>query len=730
MAEHDLPGDARLPDLSVSQPADLGRLGEYQLLERLGAGGMGVVYKALHTELDRVVAVKVLPAGRLADEEAIARFKREIKAVGRLDHPNIVRAYDARRIGQTHFLVMEFVEGLDLAELVRRRGPLGVADACELVRQAAVGLQHAHEHGLVHRDIKPSNLMLSIPSSARRREFVGEGPQPSPLTGQQDASSGSSTTAPVVKILDLGLARIHAGLTSDAMTVTGQVMGTPDYMAPEQASDSHAVDIRADLYSLGCTLYKLLTGWAPFEGPNYRTVFDKLTAHVRQPITPPSLVRGDVPPRLETILGRLLAKDPAQRFQTPGELAEALAPLAAGSDLRALAAEAERLGVAPAPLPPPAMAARAKLAQRSWTRPKPQTVLIGAVILAALGLVVWAFQGLWRARPGDRPASAGGRDVANHPAPAPKPAGRIVISWGPEDNGKPQLWLLRPEGGKPVAITADPTAYHIHPKFSPDGRRIAFVRGKPLVIANAVWVCNADGSGARQLVAASSVAERLMSPVWISDSQIVYAVARGRELRIGRQPRMELRQVDLEKGDQAEVLALEGLLPGRTGLVTDVSPDGRFFVAALQQFSLWATADIYLIDRQGLRAQQLWEDPSGDHKDARPLWSPDGKTIAWHHSFAAGTSAKVNYCGVGLARLGTDGKWSVRFQPDQQGFVTPLAWSPDGRCLLCARLDPQTSRSKLFLMDDQFRTTGELLALDSPGWQPDKRDFGRLADWK
>ena len=199
---------------------------------------MGVVYKAVHAELDRVVALKVLSAGLVDDEEVIARFKREIKAVGQLDHPHIVRALDARRIGETHFLVMEFIDGTDWEHLVRRWGPLRVADVCELGRQAALGLQHAHEHGLIHRDIKPSNLMLTRQGQA--------------------------------KILDLGLARMRGSPASQALTVSGQTMGTPDYIAPEQAADSHNVDIRADLYSLGCTLYKLLAGRAPFEDARAR----------------------------------------------------------------------------------------------------------------------------------------------------------------------------------------------------------------------------------------------------------------------------------------------------------------------------------------------------------------------------------------------------------------------------------------------------------------------------
>ncbi len=283
-----------------------GQLGEYQLLEELGHGGMGTVYKALHTKLDRVVALKVLAKGRVEDDRAIARFEREMKAIGRLDHPQIVRAHDAREIDGRPVLIMEYVEGLDLARLVERAGRLRVADACELTRQAAVGLQYVHEHGLVHRDIKPSNLMLT--------------PQ-----GE-------------IKILDLGLARFHRERGgSDGMTGAGQTMGTADYMAPEQTSDSHNADIRADIYSLGCTLFKLLSGHAPFEGPDFRGTFDKMTAHVRTPAPSIRELAADVPEELAALLGRMLAKDPAERPATSADVAKRLEPFCAGHDLPALA---------------------------------------------------------------------------------------------------------------------------------------------------------------------------------------------------------------------------------------------------------------------------------------------------------------------------------------------------------------------------------------------------------
>jgi uncharacterized protein (TIGR03067 family) len=324
----------------MPEASDMPRmLGEYRLIAELGRGGMGRVYKALHTKLDRAVAVKVLPHGRASDGNATNRFAREMKAVGRLAHPNIVQAYDAREIDGTAVLIMELVDGLDLAEIVRRAGvpalagedrtstlakartsaPRGipVPDACELARQTALALQCAHENGLVHRDIKPSNIML--------------------------ARSGE------VKLLDLGLARFFAESGAEVlsashveeMTGTGQAMGTADYMAPEQASDSRTVDIRADIYSLGCTFYKLLTGRAPFSGPEYRTTLDKMNAHAQQPVPPVRQIVPDVPEPLAAVLDRMLAKDPSARFATPAEVAEAVAPFCAGADLPALLNRAE-----------------------------------------------------------------------------------------------------------------------------------------------------------------------------------------------------------------------------------------------------------------------------------------------------------------------------------------------------------------------------------------------------
>ncbi|MCI0461058.1 MAG: serine/threonine-protein kinase [Gemmataceae bacterium] len=283
---------------------ELGCLGQYQLLDKLGAGGMGTVYKARHRELEKIVALKVLPA-ELMNEVSLARFKNEMKAVGKLEHPNIVGAHDAGQVDGTHFLVMDFVDGMDLARLVERHGGLRLADACELIRQAAAGLQHAYERGLVHRDIKPSNLML--------------------------ARNG------LVKVLDLGLARSFGEVPiPERLTATGLILGTADYIAPEQCEAAHTVDIRADIYSLGCSLYHLLSGTPPFGGARYSSWLQKMRAHLETPVPPLQKYRPEVPAELVAVLERMLAKNPADRFATPIEVATALQPFAIGSDLPAL----------------------------------------------------------------------------------------------------------------------------------------------------------------------------------------------------------------------------------------------------------------------------------------------------------------------------------------------------------------------------------------------------------
>lgn len=270
-----------------------GTLGVYQLLEKLGQGGMGKVYKARHQKLNRIVAIKVLPDEAADLSRALRRVEREMQVIGALDHPNIVRAMDAGEVDGTHFLVMEFVDGQDLSRLLKDDGPLPVAEAVDCIRQAAVGLAYAHHQGVVHRDVKPANLLLD--------------------------------TDGIVKILDLGLARLESEIvqhtTDMLLTRTDQVMGTFDYMSPEQAVQTRDVDHRTDIYSLGCTLYTLLTCKPLFSS---NTPVEKVMAHRSQP--PPRLrsERSDVPETLEAVFQKMVAKKPADRYATMDEVIAAL----------------------------------------------------------------------------------------------------------------------------------------------------------------------------------------------------------------------------------------------------------------------------------------------------------------------------------------------------------------------------------------------------------------------
>jgi WD40 repeat protein len=310
----------------------------YRVLGLVGQGGMGAVYRAEHRHMERLVALKVINPGLVRNPSAVQRFRQEVRAAARLHHPNIVTAHDADQAGGLHFLVMEYVEGTGLADLVRERGPLPVAEACEYVRQAALGLQHAHEQGMVHRDLKPQNLMR--------------------------------TPAGQVKILDFGLARLprtsEEPSTGEApagpLTGAGTVMGTADYIAPEQAADPRAADIRADIYALGCTLFHLLAGRPPFPDGS---VPEKIAHHAGTPLPSLNAVRPEVPTGLAAVVARMTAKDPAGRHATPAEVAEALAPFADSGRLRA---SSGRL--------------RSRLAGRK------RRLLAAAVVLLAVGAVV------------------------------------------------------------------------------------------------------------------------------------------------------------------------------------------------------------------------------------------------------------------------------------------------------------------------------------------------------
>ncbi|MDB5307117.1 MAG: hypothetical protein JWO38_1319 [Gemmataceae bacterium] len=382
-----------------------GRVGRYRILAPLGRGGTGGVYRAEDATGGQPVALKLLPPGGSADPFAAERVRREREWLARLDHPNVVRLLDAGEEAGSPFFVMELLDGLDLSRLAGLSGPLPVPEACELARQAAEGLEHARGRGLVHRDVKPSNLLL--------------------------------TRDGVVKVLDLGLAR-SGPPDGDAVSLTGsdQLLGTLDYMAPEQALDTRAADARADVYGLGCTLYRLLAGRPPFGGPEYRNPLRKALAHVREPVPPLGDLRPDLPAGLDGIVGRMLAKDPGERFPTPGAVAVALAPFATGADPTGLARRfTPPAGVTEGSTTACQPTTREPTGRPSWIKRRPRLLVM--IVAAAMGLLA-AMAG-WDRRP-----AAGDTDRSDEAgaAPAPAPTADPPLNT-PPGGGR---WVVAPNG--------------------------------------------------------------------------------------------------------------------------------------------------------------------------------------------------------------------------------------------------------------------------------------------
>jgi eukaryotic-like serine/threonine-protein kinase len=387
-------------------------LGKYTLRELLGAGGMGSVYLARHTTLGSDVAIKVLPTKRVQDGSYLERFKREAQAASRLSHPNIARVIDldSAADGKLHFMVMEYIDGIDLHAKVKQGGPLDVAAAVDCVRQAALGLHEAHEHGFVHRDIKPANLMLDVHGA--------------------------------IKVLDLGLAKTRAD-DDDAGSLTMEfkekTLGTADYVAPEQATDSHRADRRADVYSLGCTLYYLIVGTGPFAGGSIK---DRLKAQIHTKPPSPLEKRPDVPADLVEFYFRMMQKDPAARPQTAREVADTLQAWLAkhggagrpGTAPQRQPVVARRSGsgssvIARPPTPPPSSAA-SQIGSQLGASPLGSRILVddslgGSQISSGSGLELSDQSSVIRRREGSGRLPPG---LARPPAPRSQPTAVARVS--------------------------------------------------------------------------------------------------------------------------------------------------------------------------------------------------------------------------------------------------------------------------------------------------------------
>ena len=395
-------------------------LRQYVLLEQVGAGGMGQVFRARHRVLGRIDAIKVIRPDCVHGDEAVRRFRQEAQLAARCAHPNLVPVYDADTVDGTHFLAMEYVPGTDLHRLVRRDGPVSWPRACEYVRQAALGLHHAHERGLIHRDVKPGNLVLA---------------------------------AGRVRVLDLGLARLREPRADgdDPLTASHLLLGTPDFLPPEQFRDPRTVDPRSDVYALGCTLYFLLTGRPPFAGGSGP---EKLLRH--QSERPPAL--GDacpgLPPEVAQLVTQMLDKDPGRRPATAAAVADRLAPFAAATDTATEPTSVADTGIAPSyvprlPDPTPVLTLPSRRRFR-WRLPAAAAVVVLAV---GLGVRFWPQRTPEANGPGP---PAGGAD-----RPSFEPAAVPTVA---------RQWALRhrqqtePRAGYAVA-------------FVPSGRSLVLVSG-------------------------------------------------------------------------------------------------------------------------------------------------------------------------------------------------------------------------------------------------------------
>jgi serine/threonine protein kinase len=308
-------------------------VGRYIVLDRIGSGSMGRVYRAHHVMMDRVVALKIIAPEIAQNERVVARFQREMKLVGRLDHPNVVRAFDADQINRILYIVMEYVNGMSLGERLKKKGPIPPAEMVDFAAQAALGLAHAHEQGIVHRDIKPSNILLS---DDRR-----------------------------IKILDLGLGVLmQADSAATFATADGIAVGTVDYMSPEQAC-GREVDGRSDLYGLGCSMYHLMSGRLPFPGSS---PIERLGKRIGGRHTPITEYLPDVPASFVRVLDKMLAHKPHERYATAAEAAEALQSLIRPKPKAPTPAQqlAAQINIAPSPAP-----AEAKPYADSKTPPTP-----------------------------------------------------------------------------------------------------------------------------------------------------------------------------------------------------------------------------------------------------------------------------------------------------------------------------------------------------------------------
>jgi serine/threonine-protein kinase len=532
------------PPLESANLLEGERLGQFLLQKFIGGGGMGVVFRALDTTLNREVAVKVLSRDQSADEEALRRFRNEAQSAARLNHENIARVHYVGEDRGVHYIVFEFIEGTNLRDRVEQTGPLPLAEAISYTYQIAQALDHASQRDVIHRDIKPSNVLITPDGKA--------------------------------KLVDMGLARlIQVAQADHDLTASGVTLGTFDYISPEQARDPRSADVRSDLYSLGCSFFYMLTGRPPFpEG----TVLQKLLQHQADHPPDPRALRPELPAEVTWILARLLAKNPAQRFQQPHELAEHLAALG------------EKLGLHLSA--PPA----------TWAQPRPDGMLAHwrphlpwAVPLAALLLIVLALDSIWSAAEVS-PQIAGPPAVSAPakllPNPLPPPEEAVPAPLAPprasrsEPGGTPSTATLQPQQQLPQPPSAAETS---EPKIlapKPEGSDEARPAPSPLLEQFAKRVgasLNIEELAARAAAAADAAARLEASPAGApretgvsgADAAATQPPANGAAARTGGAREGLLIVSDTEKGAQVYATLRAACNNAKSGDVIELRYNGR-----------------------------------------------------------------------------------------------------------------------------------------------------------
>jgi Tol biopolymer transport system component/serine/threonine protein kinase len=682
------------------------RIGTYEVVEMLGAGGMGEVYRARDTRLDRTVALKALPGDKLVDEERKRRFVQEARTASALNHPNIVTIHGLETAGDADFLVMEYVDGETLDRVVPKAG-LPLKQALRYAIQIADALSAAHTAGIVHRDLKPANVIVT-PTGA-------------------------------VKLLDFGIVKLRepAAVDATAFTVTseappptaaGTILGTAPYMSPEQV-EGRAIDARSDIFSFGAVLYEMLAGQRAFQG---ESSISTLSAVLRDDPKPLSQIIETMPRDLEKLVTRCLRKEPGRRYQHMDDLKVILEELK-----EELESGSRQVGANPLEAP-----------GGRWT--KPRTAIIGALALVIAGTLVWIVL-----RPSSPAPNLEARLVplTTFPGieqqPAVSPDGQLVaFSWNGAQRDNFDIYVQHVEGGAPLRLTTHP-ADDISPAWSPDGGRIAFVRQTPG--QGAVILLPSLGGPERRLIEVAFHAFMDRRLDWSPDGKLL-AIADPAPPK-----ECEISVLSIETGE------MRVLVSPPAGAICDnspaFSPDGRS--VGFVRWAGLAAGEVYVIATAGGEAKRLTFD---NRQNRGPVWTPDGRDIVfsserdgrqalWRIAATGGTPEKItdaqgSYVVPGVSRQTTSGSfrvaleetvldsniWRVKADDRSDSVPSPLiassrqdAWpryAPDGKKIAFA--SDRSGNWEIWISDEAGAQATPLTSfrgglVGSPAWSPDSR---------